>query len=147
MLVYRYDPETKKFLYSEPAMLDPLETQKAGKNIYLLPANCTFTEPPQEREGYNIVYDTKAAAWRYEEQPPAEDEKQPEPAPEPTPEEKKAAEIAAIDAKYAAEKAELLNYYVEALATGNTELAAEISNEIKELNATYDTEMEAIKND
>ena len=71
----------------------------------------------------------------------------PEPAPEPTPEEKKAAEIAAIDAKYAAEKAELLNYYVEALATGNTELAAEISNEIKELNATYDTEMEAIKND
>lgn len=143
MLVYRYEPENKIFLYSEPAMLDPLETQKAGKNIYLLPANCTFTEPPQEREGYNVVYDTKAAAWRYEEQPPAEDEKQPEP----TPEEKKVAEIAAIDAKYAAEKAELLNYYVEALATGNTELAAEISTEIKELNATYDTEMEAIKND
>ena len=92
MLAYRYNPETKIFLHSEPAMMDPLETQKAGKNIYLLPANCTFTEPLQEREGYNVVYDTKAAAWRYEEQPPAEDEQQPEPAPEPTPEEKKAAE-------------------------------------------------------
>ena len=146
MLVYRYDPETKIFLYSETAMLDPLETQKAGKNIYLLPANCTFTEPPQEREGYNIIYDTQAKKWHYEEQP-AEADNQPEPVPEPTPEEKKAAEIAAADARYQADKTTLLNYYVEALATGNTELAAEISTEIKELNATYDTEMEAIKND
>ena len=146
MLVYRYNPETKIFLNSEPAMLDPLESQKAGKNIYLLPANCTFTEPPQQREGYNVVYDTQAKKWRYEEQP-AEADNQPEPVPEPTPEEKKAAEIAAIDARYAADKAELLNYYVEALATGNTELAAEISTEIKELNATYDTEMGAINNE
>lgn len=144
MNVYRYDPITKIFIRQEPAMLDPLESEKQGRSIYLLPANCTFTEPPQEREGYNVVYNAAENKWQYEEQPvdPA-----PEPAPEPTPEEKKAAEIAAIDAKYAAEKAELLNYYVEALATGNTELAAEISNEIKELNATYDTEMEAIKND
>lgn len=146
MLVYRYDPESKIFLHSEPTTLDPLESQKAGKNIYLLPANCTFTEPPQAREGYNIVYDTQVKKWHYEEQP-AEADNQPEPVPEPTPEEKKAAEIAAIDARYQADKTTLLNYYVEALATGNTELAAEISNEIKELNATYDTEMEAIKND
>ena len=147
MLVYRYDPETKIFLHTEPAMLDPLETEKAGENIYLLPANCTFTEPPEPREGYNIVYDTQGEKWNYEEQPPAEEDKQPEPAPEPTPEEKKAAEIAAADARYQADKTTLLNYYVEALATGNTELAAEISTEIKELNATYDTEMGALGNE
>ena len=77
MLVYRYDPETKIFLYSEPAMLDPLETQKAGKNIYLMPANCTDVEPPVSKDGFDIVFvDGKLS---FQEQEKKEEPSHPEP--------------------------------------------------------------------
>lgn len=144
MLVYRYDKNTKKYIKSEPAMLDPLETKAAGHNIYLLPANCTFKEPPQAREGYDIVFNTNIGEWQQEKQQKAEE--QPAPVPEPTQEEKRAAELAAMDARYAAEKAELLNYYLEAMAIGDKEMAGEITAELKTLNENYDTERAALSN-
>ena len=141
IIVYRYDENTKIYLKSEPAMLDPLETKAAGHNVYLLPANCTFTEPPGPREGYNIVYNTNTGTWQHEKQPEAEPA-----APEPTEEEKKAAQIAALDASYAADKDKLLKYYLEAMATGDTELQADIVAELMEINKKYDDEMETLKN-
>lgn len=44
--VYLYDEKTKEFKNEVNAQLDPLESEKAGKDIYLLPANATWEQPP-----------------------------------------------------------------------------------------------------
>lgn len=56
MNVYKYDEITKEYIRYEQAQLDPLETKKQQKNIYLLPANATFTAPPAEKEGFARVW-------------------------------------------------------------------------------------------
>ena len=62
MKYYTYDDETKEFLFSGEAELDPLETENQGKNIYLLPANSTFDEPLKPKEGFAVVYND---GWEY----------------------------------------------------------------------------------
>ena len=42
---YLFDEKTKEFKNEVNAQLDPLESTKAGKYIYLLPANATWDEP------------------------------------------------------------------------------------------------------
>lgn len=63
MQTYKYNADTKEYLYSEEAFLDPLETEKAGKPIYLLPADSTFTEPLTAKDGYAVCWNGKA--WEY----------------------------------------------------------------------------------
>ena len=46
MLFYNYDSETKIYTGSEEAYLDPEETKRQGQDVYCLPANATFVEPP-----------------------------------------------------------------------------------------------------
>lgn len=65
MRVYLYDEITKEFIMEEDAHIDPLETKKKGENVYLLPANATFKEPPQEKEGFKIVFNGNV--WEYQE--------------------------------------------------------------------------------
>lgn len=62
MLVYFYDEETKEFLRSEEAFIDPLETQIKGENVYLLPANATFEKSLDKEDGKAIVFD--GSAWK-----------------------------------------------------------------------------------
>lgn len=50
MLAYRYDENTKEYLGTQEAQVNP----KSGD--YLLPANCTFTAPPSYTEGQIPVY-------------------------------------------------------------------------------------------
>lgn len=138
MLVYRYDPETKIFLYSEPAMLDPLETQKAGKNIYLMPANCTDVEPPASKDGFDIVFvDGK---WNYKEQEKEEEPSQPEPY-EPTTEDK----INQLDSQYERDKKTLQSYYLDFMIAGDTEGMESIKGELTALATQYDSDIEALK--
>lgn len=59
MNVYKYDQKTKEYTGVEPAVLDPLESQQQGKDIYLLPANATFTAPTIT-EGYATVWNGEA---------------------------------------------------------------------------------------
>lgn len=59
MNVYKYDEKTKEYIGTEEALLDPLETEQQGENIYLLPANATFTEPSKAQEGYINVWNGK----------------------------------------------------------------------------------------
>ena len=61
MNVYKYNEQTKEYISTEQAMLDPLETKKQGKNIYLLPANATFTAPTEPQDGYVNVWN--GTAW------------------------------------------------------------------------------------
>ena len=62
MKYYTYDDETKEFLFSGEAELDPVETENQGENIYLLPANSTFDEPLKPKEGFAVVYND---GWEY----------------------------------------------------------------------------------
>lgn len=90
-ICYRYDQEKKKFMHSEEMHKDPLESKLQGKDIWLLPANCTLIEPPEAKEGFDIVWN--GDAWEYKEQ-----EKEPEPY-VPTEKEKTQREIWDLKAK------------------------------------------------
>ena len=90
MIAYRYNPETMLYEGTQQCQLDPLESEKAGRNIYLLPANCTLTVPLEVREGYNIVWN--GSIWEYIEIPKEPEQVEPEPT-LPTLEEVKAAKI------------------------------------------------------
>lgn len=65
MQTYKYNADTKEYLYSEEAFLDPLETEAQGKPVYLLPADSTFIEPLTAKEGYAVVW--SGTAWAYKE--------------------------------------------------------------------------------
>ena len=60
MNVYKYDEKTKEYIGTEEALLDPLETEQQGENIYLLPANATFTAPTEPQDGYVNVWNGEA---------------------------------------------------------------------------------------
>ena len=64
VLCYRYN-ENKKYIGSEEMFKDPLESELQKKDIWLLPADCTLIEPPEAKEGFNIVWNGEA--WEYKE--------------------------------------------------------------------------------
>lgn len=66
MIVYIYD-NNKKFMGSSQAQLDPLETERKGENVYILPANSTTIAPPAQKDGYNIIWN--GVSWGYQEIP------------------------------------------------------------------------------
>ena len=55
MQVYKYDEQSKEYIGSEQALIDPLESELQGKTIYLLPANATF-EKPNLQDGFASVF-------------------------------------------------------------------------------------------
>jgi hypothetical protein len=60
MQTYKYNADSKEYLYAEEAFLDPLETEAAGKPVYLLPADSTFTPPPLEpKPGHAVRWSGK----------------------------------------------------------------------------------------
>ena len=66
MKAYRYNSENKKYEGEATCQIDPLESEIAGKEIYLLPADCTYEVPPEEKDGFDIVWN--GDAWEYKEQ-------------------------------------------------------------------------------
>ena len=63
MFAYKYDSD---FYYAgqQECQIDPLESKKQGHPVYLLPANCTWQEPLNEKEGYKVKWNGEA--WEYE---------------------------------------------------------------------------------
>lgn len=51
-----YSVTTHEFLEPVPCFPDPVRSRKEGSEVYLLPANATFTEPPAKRTGYTAVW-------------------------------------------------------------------------------------------
>ena len=139
MIAYRYDPTTNLYAGEQERQLDPVASQKAGKEVYLMPADCTTIEPLEEKEGFNIKWNGES--WEYEEQP----KKEPEPPEEkePTTEEK----LASLDTQYTNDKATLQQYYMTYLIAGDTEGMAEIKNELEALAEEYDKERAEIEGD
>ena len=56
--VYKYDEKTKEYIGTEQALINPLESELQGKEIYLLPANATF-EKPNLQEDFASVFNGK----------------------------------------------------------------------------------------
>ena len=63
MQTYKYDKDTKEYLYTEEAFLDPLETEQQGQQVWLLPADSTFTAPLEPKDGYAVVWNGEE--WEY----------------------------------------------------------------------------------
>lgn len=63
MQYYSYTADTKEYIGKGLAQLDPLESKKQGREIWLLPKNATFTAPPEEKDGFARVWN--GTAWEY----------------------------------------------------------------------------------
>lgn len=118
MKAYLYDEKTKEFISEIEAQLDPLESKKANKEMWLLPANSTFNEPLSEKEGFKIKWN--GDLWVYEEIPV-------EPEPEPTVAGKNEQTRQARQSRFIIEADPLKLDYDEAVARGEDAEKARIA--------------------
>ena len=65
MQTYKFDANTKEYLYAEEAFRDPLESKAQGRDVWLLPADSTFTAPLDPKDGYAVCWNGQA--WEYKE--------------------------------------------------------------------------------
>lgn len=56
MIFYTYDEKTKEYTGTQNAFIDPLETKKRGKNVYLVPANATDLKPLETKENQAVIF-------------------------------------------------------------------------------------------
>ena len=56
MIFYTYDEKTKEYTGTQNAFIDPLETKKQGKDIYLVPANATDKKPLETKENQAVIF-------------------------------------------------------------------------------------------
>ena len=56
MIFYTYDEKTKEYTGTQNAFIDPLESQKQGKTVYLIPANATDKKPLEIKENQAIIF-------------------------------------------------------------------------------------------
>jgi hypothetical protein len=78
MRIYHYNRDTKEYICSTEAMLDPLELEINKKEVWMLPANATFEAPPDNEPGTMVVM--AETGWQIVDIPvPPEPEVIPEP--------------------------------------------------------------------
>ena len=56
MIFYIYDEKTKEYIGTQNAFIDPLETKKQGKTVYLIPANATDKKPLEIKENQAVIF-------------------------------------------------------------------------------------------
>ena len=56
MIFYIYDEKTKEYTGTQNAFIDPLETKKQCKNVYLVPANATDKKPLETKENQAVIF-------------------------------------------------------------------------------------------
>lgn len=82
MQAYSYNSETMEYAGPADCQLDPIRSQREGREVYLLPGDSTWTAPPAfDPETQKAKW--TGEAWEVEEIPP-EPEPGPSPEPEPT---------------------------------------------------------------
>ena len=62
MIFYTYDEKTKEYTGTQNAFIDPLETKKQGKNVYLVPANATAKKPLKTKENQAVIFN--GSEWK-----------------------------------------------------------------------------------
>lgn len=138
MNAYRFNPDTLIFEGEQERQIDPVASRKAGKNIYLMPANCTEANPPAGKAGFDIVFTD--GKWSYKEQEKKDEATKPEPY-EPTTEDK----IAVLDSQYEQDKKTLQGYYLDFMIAGDAQGMESIKEELTSLSNQYDSDIEALK--
>ena len=63
MILYKYDKDTKEYLGYFSAYIDPLESIKQNREIYVIPPCSTSVIPPKLKEGCTFVFDTNKNVW------------------------------------------------------------------------------------
>ena len=61
MKEYIFDRTTGEFIREQEAHIDPLESKKHGREVYLLSASGTTTPPPEKEDGYAVIWN--GTAW------------------------------------------------------------------------------------
>ena len=56
MNAYKYDATTKEYIAIVSAQIDPIQTAKQGREVFLLPADATFSVPPVRENGKAVVF-------------------------------------------------------------------------------------------
>ena len=56
MIFYIYDKKTKEYMGTQNAFIDPLETKKQGKKVYLVPATATDKKPLKTKENQAVIF-------------------------------------------------------------------------------------------
>lgn len=56
MIFYTYDEKTKEYTGTQNGFIDPLETKKQGKNVYLVPANATAKKTLKAKENQAVIF-------------------------------------------------------------------------------------------
>lgn len=138
MKAYRFNPDTLIFEGEQERQIDPVASRKAGKEIYLMPANCTEIKPLADKSGFDIIFSD--GKWSYKEQAKKDEAKEPEPY-EPTTEDK----INQLDSQYEQDRKTLQGYYLDFMIAGDTEGMESIKEELTSLSAQYDSDIEALK--
>ena len=64
MIFYTYDEKTKEYTGTQNAFIDPLETKKQGKNVYLKPANSTNIKPALKPSTDNDMLVFNGKEWQ-----------------------------------------------------------------------------------
>lgn len=140
MIAYRYDTEQKnRYAGEQPCQRDPIASLKAGKDVFLLPGDCTYEKPLTDKEGFDVVFDIAKKVWEYVETEKEEDEEPAEQ--EPTLEDK----VNQLDSQYWQDKNTLQGYYMDFMIAGDTEGMESIRAELAALAEQYDSDLEALK--
>lgn len=61
--IYHYDKNTLEFLGSGDAIIDPVASKAAKKEVYTNPKYSTFTKPPILKDNERAVYNKEKDAW------------------------------------------------------------------------------------
>lgn len=56
MIFYSYDKKTKEYIGTQNGFIDPLETKKQGKKVYLVPPNATDKKPLETKENQAVIF-------------------------------------------------------------------------------------------
>ena len=142
MIAYRYDTEQKnKYAGEQPCQRDPIASLKAGKEVFLLPGDCTYTPPLPKKEGFDIVFNIEKSEWEYTE---AKKDEVPEPAesPELTAEDK----VNQLTSDYESARSQLFQYYMDAIIEGDVDTQADLQTELAELKESYEADVTSVMN-
>lgn len=63
-MLYRYNRETKEYIGAMAKMTDPLESAKAGKDVFVIPPYCTELAP-EFKENLVPVFNETINSWEY----------------------------------------------------------------------------------
>lgn len=64
MIFYTYDEKTKEYTGTQNGFIDPLETKKQGKDVYLVPANSTNIKPTLKPSTDNDMLVFNGKEWQ-----------------------------------------------------------------------------------